>query len=116
MYEVSARCILREGRVTGWRCGTCFSGLIRSRYQALLDSGLTPLIIDAGANNGASTRWFASSFARAHVTAIEPEPENCSIRRMNIRGRESISLFQAASEGCRGRLSFTAAGKKAPGR
>jgi FkbM family methyltransferase len=86
---------------------------IRSRYQALLDSGLTPLIIDAGANNGASALWFASTFPQAHVAAIEPEPENCSICRMNIRGRETITLFQAAIGGTSGEVVLHGGGNKA---
>ncbi len=54
-------------------------------YARLVESKITPLIIDAGANIGASTLWFASNFPGCHVVAIEPERENCELLRKNCR-------------------------------
>ena len=42
-----------------------------------------PLIIDAGANIGASVCWFQKNFPRAHVVAFEPEDHNFELLRTN---------------------------------
>lgn len=42
-----------------------------------------PLIIDAGANMGASVTWFATGFPHAHIVAIEPDGENFGLLRQN---------------------------------
>src|SRR6202000_2800973 len=42
-----------------------------------------PLIIDAGANIGASVCWFQKGFPRAHVVAFEPEDHNFELLRTN---------------------------------
>jgi FkbM family methyltransferase len=55
-------------------------------YAKLIEHNATPLIIDAGANIGASTLWFASNFPGSHVVAIEPERNNCELLRKNCRG------------------------------
>jgi FkbM family methyltransferase len=55
-------------------------------YSNLIEHDATPLIIDAGANIGASTLWFASNFPGSHVVAIEPERNNCELLRKNCRG------------------------------
>jgi FkbM family methyltransferase len=52
----------------------------------LIEQDVTPLIIDPGANIGASTLWFASNFPGSHVVAIEPEKNNCELLRRNCRG------------------------------
>ena len=54
-----------------------------AHYSHLIEQGVTPLIIDAGANIGASTLWFASNFPGSHVVAIEPEKNNCELLRKN---------------------------------
>lgn len=55
-------------------------------YSHLIEQDVTPLIIDAGANIGASTLWFASNFPGSHVVAIEPEKNNCELLRKNCLG------------------------------
>lgn len=55
-------------------------------YAKLIEHNATPLIIDAGANIGASTLWFAGNFPGSHVIAIEPEKGNCDLLRKNCRG------------------------------
>lgn len=57
-----------------------------THYSHLIEQDVTPLIIDAGANIGASTLWFASNFPGSHVVAIEPEKNNCELLRKNCRG------------------------------
>ena len=48
--------------------------------------GDRPLIIDAGANIGASTLYFATHFPRSQIVAIEPEEGNYELLCRNTRG------------------------------
>jgi FkbM family methyltransferase len=67
------------------------SGLARGEaverhYRNIVAGGGKPLVVDAGANIGASTVWFALSFPGSRVVAIEPERGNCSLLRSNCEG------------------------------
>lgn len=53
------------------------------------------LIIDAGANMGASVNWFAICFPNAHIVAIEPDAENFDLLRQNTTGLD-VDLRHAA--------------------
>jgi FkbM family methyltransferase len=64
-------------------------------YEALLAGGRTPLILDAGANIGASCLHFASLFPASRVIAIEPAPGNCALLRSNCAGRD-IEVIEGA--------------------
>ena len=54
-----------------------------------------PLIIDAGANIGASACWFASSFPSAHIVAFEPDKANFELQARNTSGF-NVECRQAA--------------------
>lgn len=54
----------------------------------------SPLIIDAGANIGASTMYFLQAFPGATVIAIEPHPENFQLLRMNTEHVNGVLLFE----------------------
>ena len=54
--------------------------------RALYDAMPKPLIVDAGANIGASALVFHLDFPRAHVLAIEPHPENFLFLQTNLAG------------------------------
>jgi FkbM family methyltransferase len=69
---------------------------ITAEYQRILDSGKTPLIIDCGANIGASPIWFARSFPKAQVFAVEPEEHNFEILCFNCRQYANITCRKAA--------------------
>jgi FkbM family methyltransferase len=69
---------------------------VGNRYRAILDSGQTPVIVDAGANVGAASLWFRSQFPQAAVIAIEPEPNNAQILRRNTAERPGVSVIEAA--------------------
>ncbi len=69
---------------------------IVSEYVRIIDSGRTPLIIDCGANIGASPVWFARLFPKARVFALEPEEHNYEILCMNCRTYPNITCQQAA--------------------
>jgi len=55
-------------------------------YLSLTASGRTPLIVDAGANIGASVVYFAGIFPKCRILAIEPEKNNCEVLRRNCAG------------------------------
>ena len=54
-----------------------------------------PLIIDGGANIGASVCWFAFTFPNSHIVAFEPDPTNFDLLRRNTEGL-NVELYQAA--------------------
>ncbi len=60
-----------------------------------------PLIIDAGANIGASAVYFAYSFPKAQVVAIEPERSNFELLEANTAGTtvQCIHAALAAKQG-----------------
>ncbi|WP_348267259.1 FkbM family methyltransferase [Edaphobacter paludis] len=60
--------------------------LIERIYRDILDAGQKPLIIDCGANIGASVTWFASRYPAAHIVAIEPAPDNFALLDKNCAG------------------------------
>jgi FkbM family methyltransferase len=53
------------------------------------------LVIDAGANIGATCRYFLSSYAGIKVVAIEPERNNCALLRINCEG-QPVEVLNAA--------------------
>lgn len=63
--------------------------------NALSAGGRQPLIVDAGANIGASAVWFALSYHPALILAIEPEANNCNLLRLNTADL-NVSIYEAA--------------------
>lgn len=59
---------------------------LRSYYSSKVASGKVPLIIDAGANIGASVVYFLHVYRECKVLAIEPEMNNCTLLRKNCAG------------------------------
>jgi len=57
---------------------------LRRFHEALQAAQGTPLIIDAGANIGASAVWFAACFPDASILAVEPDPQNCEVLARNV--------------------------------
>ena len=55
-------------------------------YAKLIEGNAQPLLIDAGANIGASTLWFASNFPGSHVVAIATEKNNRDLLRTHLFG------------------------------
>ncbi|HTN94408.1 MAG TPA: FkbM family methyltransferase [Gallionella sp.] len=62
-------------------------------YSSLINSGKKPLIIDAGANIGASVVYFSAVFPQCKILAIEPEKDNCRLLRMNSKGLD-VSVLE----------------------
>lgn len=84
--------IARPYDVSAWPHGDWLMG----RYRSLVAAGHIPLIIDAGANIGAGSLWFARQFPEAAIVAVEPDPENANLCRVNTRDLENVRVVQAA--------------------
>lgn len=69
---------------------------IDQEYQRILNEGDVPLIIDAGANIGASVLFFRWRYPQARIIAIEPEPDNYRLLRRNTQGQANLSHTQSA--------------------
>jgi len=59
---------------------------LQGLYERIVSSGKVPLVLDAGANIGASVVYFAQAFPRAHIVAIEPAGDNYEVLQENISG------------------------------
>lgn len=80
-------------------------GDIQAHYQAIVDAGKTPLIVDAGANVGLSALYFRDKFPKAKILAIEPEDENFAelIRRIDqlvVPIQAGLANFDGSLEVC----------------
>jgi FkbM family methyltransferase len=53
-------------------------------------------IVDAGANIGLATLYFAWKYPQAQIAAIEPEPSNLELLRRNCADLPSVRIFPAA--------------------
>ena len=69
---------------------------LSERYEAILASGRTPVIIDAGANIGLAALWFHARYPKAKIYAVEPDDANMDMLRRNVAGSPSIVLIQGA--------------------
>jgi FkbM family methyltransferase len=83
---------------------------VKAAYAAILGRGRKPVILDAGANVGAASLWFAREFPKAEVVAIEPDPENAKLLRLNTREVPNITVLEAAVAGSAGKVSLSANG------
>lgn len=86
---------------------------IESRYQALLAQGVRPVIVDAGANIGMSSIWFAQRFPEAEVIAIEPDPGNAALCRLNVAAFPNVTVREAAIGSTGGQVTLSVEGRKA---
>ncbi len=76
-------------RVDNWRQGRA----LLHYHQAHLPGSL--LIIDAGANIGGATVYLDAIFPDCAIVAIEPEPGNCELSRLNC-SHTDFRLIEAA--------------------
>lgn len=67
---------------------TAFEADIRARGQV-------PVIVDAGANIGASALWLAREWPNARVLAIEPDPGNAGQARGNCAATGNVTVIEA---------------------
>lgn len=64
--------------------------------RAFRDLGDFPLIIDCGANIGASAVFFSESFPNAKIVAIEPDSGNFAQMRQNLADFPNVECLHAA--------------------
>jgi len=69
---------------------------ILAAYRKILDDGKVPIIIDAGANVGAASMWFANQFPEALILAIEPDADNAELCRLNTANFPNVKNIEAA--------------------
>ncbi len=69
---------------------------VSRQYDALCATGATPIIVDAGANIGASTIWFAAKYPKAQVFAIEPDSANVACCKTNTDHLSNVVVLEAA--------------------
>jgi FkbM family methyltransferase len=62
----------------------------------IIADGNVPLIVDAGANIGASALWFARNFQNCQIFAIEPESRNFELLRRNVAHCTNVTPVKAA--------------------
>jgi FkbM family methyltransferase len=72
--------------------------LIERIYQQIIALGKKPLIVDCGANIGASVLWFTARYPTAHVLALEPAPDNFDLLQKNCENLDG-DLRRAAIGG-----------------
>jgi FkbM family methyltransferase len=79
---------------------------LQAAYEALVASGKRPVIIDAGANIGIAAIWFARLYPKAIIVAIEPDPANLDICRLNVAPFDNILLVEGAIGSRSGRVEL----------
>ena len=69
---------------------------LQSIYESISSSGRMPLIIDAGANIGASSLYFSERYGKSRVVALEPEATNFKMLSINSKDRSNVLCLRAA--------------------
>jgi FkbM family methyltransferase len=59
---------------------------LQGLYERIVAADQVPLVLDAGANIGASVLYFARAFPRAHIAALEPARDNFELLQPNAAG------------------------------
>jgi FkbM family methyltransferase len=82
-----------------------YASILREKEYGFDVPGKVRVIIDAGANIGLTSLYFANRFPEARIVAIEPEEENFRMLRKNVQGYRSIVAIHAALWNEEGELS-----------
>ena len=86
-------------------------GMLRSddiytHYTSILDLKKRPLIIDCGANIGASSYFLAEEFPEALVVGIELESNNAKLAKKNNASKDNVHILHAAIGSERGAVEI----------
>src|SRR5438093_872186 len=73
--------------------------------------GRRPLIVDAGANIGATALYFMLTFPNSSVVAVEPDHENYNLLSKNTQGLR-VKAHHAAVSATKGRVSVFDPGER----
>ena len=87
-------------RVSHWPQGRALLAQYQS-CEAMAPDNKRALIVDAGANIGASAVYFSTLYPRARIVCVEPERSNCTLLRLNTDGLpvEVVEGGLSASDG-----------------
>jgi FkbM family methyltransferase len=66
----------------------------------------TPLILDAGANIGASAVFLARLYPQARIVAVEPEPSNFALLQRNVAAWPQVAVVHGAVASADGELTL----------
>src|ERR1700722_6025602 len=80
---------------------------VMANYQRILDAKQIPIIIDAGANVGAASIWFARQFPEARIIAIEPDADNAEVCRLNTGRLPNVKVIEAVIGSEHGQVSLS---------
>ena len=70
--------------------------IVRDAYDDMLRRRRTPVIIDAGANAGYTSRFLAQTYPQAKIFAIEPDAGNAALCRANVANLAHVEVIEAA--------------------
>ncbi|MCM8738666.1 FkbM family methyltransferase [Azospirillum sp. A1-3] len=80
-------------------------------YKSIVSSGNNPLIVDAGANIGASSLYFSELYKNSQVFALEPEINNFNLLKQNSKSKLNIKCLNAALSSKDGEMTVIDAGE-----
>lgn len=69
--------------------------IVNDQYQCVLQQN-PKVIVDAGANIGLTSAYFATRYPNARIFAIEPEAENFRLLRKNLRPYKNVQPIRGA--------------------
>lgn len=84
-------------------------------YKAILIQGKRPLIVDAGANIGASTLYFSEMYKQALILALEPERKNFDMLSLNTKQCWNVNNLNVALSSTDGEMDVIDPGEGAWG-
>ncbi len=71
---------------------------LQNLYNSIIEGNLTPVIIDAGANIGAASRFFSVMYPASRIYSYEPDVENHQLCSLNMTGCNSETILGALSK------------------
>jgi FkbM family methyltransferase len=75
---------------------TLFQSIFLEHEYDIVLSQSPRVIVDAGANVGFTSVWYANKYPNATIIAIEPEQRNFEILQKNIAGYKNVKALRAA--------------------
>jgi FkbM family methyltransferase len=84
---------------------------IWTRYSDIVKARQTPVVVDAGANIGLASLWFANQYPKAKIVCIEPDPDNFRILKENLAASDAFVTLNAAAGSLPGSVSLVGANK-----
>ncbi|WP_051002406.1 FkbM family methyltransferase [Magnetospirillum molischianum] len=70
-------------------------GDLNRRFDEIVESGHSPLILDCGGNIGLAARFFAETYPQAEIVSIEPDRDNIEQAKINT-ATTKVTTIEAA--------------------